>query len=72
MSEDEALAHAIAASLNAESPTSTSSSFIGNKDTPSAQELEDRMIAEALMASEREARAATTTRNAHEQKCTLS
>ena len=68
MSEDEALAHAIAASLNPPS----SSSFIGNKDTLSAQELEDRMLAEAIVASERESQNPANTRNSHEQRCSLS
>ena len=66
MSEDEALAHAIAASLNP-----PSSSFIGNKDTLSAQEQEDRMLAEAIVASERESQPANN-RSSHEQRCALS
>lgn len=67
MTEDEALAHAIAASLDP-----SASSFIANKARNSVQEQEDRMIAEALEASRREAESGNTRNSTHENKCSVS
>lgn len=66
MSEDEALARAITASLD-----SSTSTFSVTRGTLSLQEEEDRMMAEAIAASEREAQTSNT-RNSHEQKCSMS
>lgn len=64
MSEDEALARALHASLNSASLTPTEGT---SRITPASQEDEDRMLAEAIARSRRE-----TSRPSQNQKCNLS